>query len=86
VFILQFVLKILPCYTVGFEPDPEPHGNFYLEPEPHKNDAAPQHWNQLFFFGKMLCNFIPISGSTFSEKLDPDLHFSKRLDPDPSKR
>jgi hypothetical protein len=27
--------------TVGYEP--EPHLNFYLELEPHKNDAAPQH-------------------------------------------
>jgi hypothetical protein len=25
-------------------PDPEPHQNFYPEPEPQKNDAAPQHW------------------------------------------
>jgi hypothetical protein len=40
------VLKILPCYTVWWEPElqePEPHQNFHPEPEPHKNDAAPQH-------------------------------------------
>jgi hypothetical protein len=34
--------KFLPCYKVGYEPEPsEPHQNFH--PEPHKNDAAPQH-------------------------------------------
>jgi hypothetical protein len=43
------VLKILPCYTVGQELDLEPpelelHTNFYPELEPHKNDAALQHW------------------------------------------
>jgi hypothetical protein len=27
---------------------PEPHQNFYPEPEPHKNDAAPQHWSEAF--------------------------------------
>jgi hypothetical protein len=42
-FKAKFVLKILPCYTVGEEPELEPHQNFYPEPEPHKNDAAPQH-------------------------------------------
>jgi hypothetical protein len=26
-----------------FEPEPEPHQNFYPEPEPQKIDAAPQH-------------------------------------------
>jgi hypothetical protein len=39
----NFVLKILPCYTVGWEPEPEPHQNFYPEPKPHINEAAPQH-------------------------------------------
>jgi hypothetical protein len=40
----MYVLKILPCYTVGPEPEPpELHQNFYPEPELHKNDAAPQH-------------------------------------------
>jgi hypothetical protein len=39
VFKLKFVLKILPCYTVGYEP--EPNQNFH--PEPHKNDAASLH-------------------------------------------
>jgi hypothetical protein len=35
--------KILPCHTVGQEPEPtEPLKNFH--PEPHKKDAAPQHW------------------------------------------
>jgi hypothetical protein len=37
---LYFILKILPCYTVKEEP--EPHQSFYLEPELHKNDVAPQ--------------------------------------------
>jgi hypothetical protein len=51
---------LLPCYTVGSEP--EPHKIFYSEPEPHKNDAAPQHWIQhvfklLFFFKNLPRNF-----------------------------
>jgi hypothetical protein len=34
---------MLPYFTVGQEPEPpESHPNFY--PEPHKIDAAPQHW------------------------------------------
>jgi hypothetical protein len=47
------MLKILPYYTVQQEPElPEPHQNFYPEPDPHKNDAAPQHCLQhkLTFF------------------------------------
>jgi hypothetical protein len=51
VFKLYDVLKILPCYVEGLEPEPEPpepepHQNFHSEPEPepHKNYAAPQHW------------------------------------------
>jgi hypothetical protein len=27
-------------------PEPELHQNFYPEPEPHKNDAASQHWSR----------------------------------------
>jgi hypothetical protein len=41
-----FVFKILPFYAVRNEPEPEPpepRQNFYPEPLPHKNDAAPQH-------------------------------------------
>jgi hypothetical protein len=36
------MLKTLPCYILGEEP--KPHQNFYPKPEPHKNDAAPEHW------------------------------------------
>jgi hypothetical protein len=40
--------KILPCYTVGQEPEPpELHRNFFPEPEPQKNEAAPQHYSQV---------------------------------------
>jgi hypothetical protein len=29
----------------------EPHQNFYLKPElePHKNDAAPKHWLDIYY-------------------------------------
>jgi hypothetical protein len=29
---------------VAYEPETELHQNFRPEPEPHKIDAAPQHW------------------------------------------
>jgi hypothetical protein len=44
---LKFVFKKLAWYVVGEKPEPEPpelQQNFNTEPEPHKNDAAPQHW------------------------------------------
>jgi hypothetical protein len=47
----KFVFKhfaLLYC-TPGNEPEPpEPYQNFYPEPEPHKNDAAPQHWFKVY--------------------------------------
>jgi hypothetical protein len=57
----RFVFKMLAWYIVGLDPEQseqlEPHQNFYLEPEPHKKDAAPQfcfknikkNLNELYF-------------------------------------
>jgi hypothetical protein len=40
---------ILVCFKkVGWEPpEPDPYKKFHSEPEPdpHQNDAAPQHWS-----------------------------------------
>jgi hypothetical protein len=57
---ISFFNKVT-CYIVGWEP--EPHSNFYPEPEPkmHKNDAAPQHRfiALLRYASPLLCGYIP---------------------------
>jgi hypothetical protein len=32
------------CLNFSLLQEPELHQNFQPEPEPHKNDAVPQHW------------------------------------------
>jgi hypothetical protein len=55
-FKLYFVLKIWPCYT--YVPVPKP-----LEPEPLKNDAAPQHCQKRFFHDPYIfCLNVTVNG------------------------
>jgi hypothetical protein len=38
----------------------EPHQNFYSEPEPHKNDAASQHWYSVNVAYTFLQRFVVV--------------------------
>jgi hypothetical protein len=63
VFKLEFILKILPCYNsrVGAA----------SKPEPHKNDAAPQHWlNIKFGSGAVGTRAASLCGSGSAESED----------------
>jgi hypothetical protein len=45
VFKLLFILKILPCYSVGLEPEPEPPEPEPPEPEPQEPPEPEPHQN-----------------------------------------